>query len=500
MVRSDVSHSHEGFSERLCAAMRSAALVAVALIGLDGASSQEYTVEGISSALVPGPTFAYSINDMGDVVGSGADASGFEVGFVLRDGVISPLATFGGRRGIAWCINNDGVIGGAAELENRHMVGCLWTAVGMAPVPPLPGHTDSVVHSLNLAGTAVGYSYASSDRPRAIVFVNDTTLPLGTLGGQSSTANAINSSDVVAGWADGPEGRHACLFRLGPDGVVLERIDLGAFGTNYSVAMAINNGGTVAGYSYLPAGDTGAAIWAQGGVGALLGTLGGSASYANGINDSGRIVGSTYDSWGGQCAFIYDHASGMRNLNDLILSETGWRLRVASDINESGMIVGIGSHQGQVKAFVLRPFTTFEARIFLPRWLGNFDAVRVRVVVDQTPPLVLSLRDSGNHGRLSVPIPVTGTHRIWIKPSGFLSQVRTVSLTGFDSSISNQYNAVGGDTNNDDVIDDTDLESVLADYGGSQLDPERVTDTNGDGLVDDADITEVIVNFGLRGG
>ena len=69
-----------------------------------------------------------------------------------------------------------------------------------------------------------------------------------------------------------------------------------------------------------------------------LGTLGGSSSYARGINDSGQVVGYSLLSDGAQHAFLYDSTKGMKDLNDLIPADSGGTIYDATAINSDGKI------------------------------------------------------------------------------------------------------------------------------------------------------------------
>jgi probable HAF family extracellular repeat protein len=45
----------------------------------------------------------------------------------------------------------------------------------------------------------------------------------------------------------------------------------------------------------------------------------------------------------------------MRDLNNLLPPNSGWELTQALGINDKGQIVGYGTHDGQIRAFLLTP-------------------------------------------------------------------------------------------------------------------------------------------------
>jgi probable HAF family extracellular repeat protein len=84
-----------------------------------------------------------------------------------------------------------------------------------------------------------------------------------------------------------------------------------------------------------------------------LGTLGGSESFAAGINGEGQVVGYADTIGGALDAFLYSGGI-MTDLNSLLPANSGWRLESASAINDSGQIVGYGINpEGQTHAFLL---------------------------------------------------------------------------------------------------------------------------------------------------
>jgi probable HAF family extracellular repeat protein len=142
------------------------------------------------------------------------------------------------------------------------------------------------------------------------------------------------------------------------DGTVTDLGNLG--GALYSGAVGINDQGRVIGSSDLP-GDTNffagpfsnteAFVW-QNGVIAGLGTLpGDGTSFANAINNKGQAVGN------GSRAILWQ-GGGLTDLNTLVPGPpfSPLYLLTANDINDHGEIVGIGlAINGDLHAFLATP-------------------------------------------------------------------------------------------------------------------------------------------------
>jgi probable HAF family extracellular repeat protein len=177
-----------------------------------------------------------------------------------------------------------------------------------------------------------------------------TITDLGTLGGATSYAYAINKTGEVAGQAQLPNGINNAFLYSG--GVMT---GLGTLsGDVYSRALALNDSDQVVGYS--GSGGTGgishAFIW-QSGLGMRdLGNLGSSKTTARAINSTGQVVGDGYTAAGVDDAWLWQKSTGMTDLNSMLPTNSGWVLSQAWGINDQQQIVGQGTINGQKHAFL----------------------------------------------------------------------------------------------------------------------------------------------------
>ncbi len=258
-----------------------------------------------------GWSFAEDINVGGEVVGT-SSAAGNWMGdptsaFRWKDGRIAALPSpyDSGAEGmndygdiVGWTVQVPGQLGRAVR----------WDGDSMSELGTLPGFQLSYALDINNAGHVVcnarEHSYWTE---RAYVWKSGEIIELGTFGGRSSTAHAINERGQIVGTAD--------------TGMVRE-----APYQNVAISHAF--------------------MWENGRL-ADIGTLGGKDSVAHAINDHGWIVGiseidMTSIIGGEQSQFLYMNGE-MLDLNRLIPRDSGWQLFNAVAINNRGQILATGN-------------------------------------------------------------------------------------------------------------------------------------------------------------
>lgn len=205
---------------------------------------------------------------------------------------------------------------------------------------------------MNDSGLVVGDSTFGMDVSRAAVFSNGAARDLGTLksGGDFSRANDINSFGEVVGFAssqqDSSEGRAFLVSVSDP----FSMIDLGTLGGASAQAWAINDGGAVTGNSQLKSdiGATHAFLWKKKALMVDLGTLGGDFSYGTAINASNHVVGySTTDRSNDRIHAFFHDGKLMHDLGSLATNVGAGDVdrSYALGINSTDQIVGY-TYQG----------------------------------------------------------------------------------------------------------------------------------------------------------
>jgi probable HAF family extracellular repeat protein len=192
----------------------------------------------------------------------------------------------------------------------------------------LPGDTVGYAVGVNNSGQAVGSSGVCSNTaiapiptaPHAVLWDSDgSPIDLGHLEGTPpgiyNQATSINDRGDVVGWA--------CV---GPS-------------TNPATCMED---------AFLWTKDTGMQD-----LGGLPGAIASGPPCCNTINNNGVIVGvSIYASY--ERAVVW-HGKGPVDLNTLIPKNSGWLLECAQGINDAGEIVGFGTLNGSMHAFLAKP-------------------------------------------------------------------------------------------------------------------------------------------------
>jgi len=275
------------------------------------------------------PSTATAINDAGQIVGSIYSYSTNAV--TVTNVVVNQEAVLFGpgmtttllestNPSYATGINNQDEIVGGISIVNELAAYAFAYQRGATAFLPWP--TNSVrqmaASAINDQGDIVGFKSVqpgnnSSGEELPFFWHQGQMQDLGTLGGNTATATAVNDLGEVVGWSTTVSNKetHAFLYREG------EMIDLGGLpGAHYnpntnnipfnptlavSVANAINHWGMIVGQA-LTATDLHAFIYANGRMTDLnhlvkLTRVGGRPGFveltgANGINDLGQIVGA----------------------------------------------------------------------------------------------------------------------------------------------------------------------------------------------------------------
>jgi len=254
----------------------------------------------------------------------------------IWSGTMTALPTFGGNNSIAYSINNQGQVAGAAETSTKdptcvspqvlQFEAALWGPGGQVQkLPPLPGDTVGAANWVNNYGQVVGSSgtcasggvFPDFGGPHAVMWQNGVPTNLGTLGGAMITLGAsINDSGAVVGCAD-----------LASEAPGFPFVQIHPFLWTQAAGMQ-DLGAVGADFSGLPFG----------------------------INNNGQVVGASCDDMGNCRAFVYQNKT-MMDLNALIPANSPLYLMFAFVINDAGEIAGqaLQISTGQVHAFVATP-------------------------------------------------------------------------------------------------------------------------------------------------
>jgi probable HAF family extracellular repeat protein len=208
---------------------------------------------------------------------------------------------------------------------------------------------------MNERGTIVGSASYSTGPSRAVAWDDSRITDLGSLGdgwNACSGANAINGAGTIVGQTCTPYyNQHAARFR-GPGAID----DLGTLGGNSSVAVAINDRGDITGYSDIAQGKGTHGFIVRDGVMIDAATLPGhSYSQLGAINGEGIAAGLSYNpnQWPLTVVIYFD--GHMVALDDLIDDVRSVQVRGIAAIGDDGTMVGTASLFGSDRAVLLRP-------------------------------------------------------------------------------------------------------------------------------------------------
>jgi probable HAF family extracellular repeat protein len=247
-------------------------------------------------------SFATGVNRKGVASGYATAADGTSHAVVFDKGRVTDLQAMRSDfvQSQANGVNTRGWVVGTALMDDGAYHGWLFARGQFKILDP-----GTHVMALNDQGEAVG-----TFKNKGILFDLGSEIPLGTLGGSWSEADALNAIGTVTGWAATKKDKQAHAFSWFNS----DMTDLGTLGGDQSQGLAISAKGTVVGWSY-----------------------------TRGMKN--------------RHAFIAKGGGKMQDLNKQMDAQSGqgWELAIATGINSAGQICGTGTHDGEVHAFRLTP-------------------------------------------------------------------------------------------------------------------------------------------------
>jgi uncharacterized membrane protein len=278
--------------------------------------------------IVPIPLRPYHVNDAGVVTGMTEEHRAAL--WTKKEGLktIELPAGFHHAEGVD--VNDRGqLLGTASTADGSHRQSFLYEDGKLTLLPGEGAKANAINADGDLAGEA-RIAVGSSTGPA--LWRKGKAITLGACCGGRATA--LNSPGEVVGEAYDKQGRYQAFLWDQKAGLRL----IGPPDT-YSTAVAINEAGHVVVYAF----TQGSSLYRDGSLIPMqLSTRW--PSQPRGLNGCDVVVGSFGANSDESEAFLWDAKNGFRNLNDLVPKNSGWKLEVASSINERGEIAGWGDY------------------------------------------------------------------------------------------------------------------------------------------------------------
>jgi probable HAF family extracellular repeat protein len=301
----------------------------------------------------PQSAIATAINNAGQVTGYTNDVvtgTTHHRAVVWNDTEPTVLDSLGGVDSVALAINSVGQVAGWSSTASGDTTAALWN--GTQPTALAPLKSSAFAYGINDAGQVVGQCLSLPT-----MWSNGNAVTLGD-GQHNGVAYAINNAGQVGGrMTYGRNPTQEATVWNGTTPTNLFASGLRAISSVY----AINNAGVMAGvvpvltiYTYR------AALWTGGRQVLLQGLPNSSYVLATGINNLGQVVGQSNGPSDGLDRAVTWHGILVTDLNKYLDADTvsaGWILTSAAGINDSGWIVGSAYNTVTKtgRGFVLKP-------------------------------------------------------------------------------------------------------------------------------------------------
>ncbi|MEZ6243439.1 MAG: hypothetical protein R3B57_10390 [Phycisphaerales bacterium] len=337
-----------------------AAVVVLSLggIALAGDPPPMYTITdlGLFLGLRPNP---FDLNNAGQVVVSVRPSGQDDRTAIWQDGVFEELPLLPGTtRGIARAIADDGTVAGSCGPFDA-LLATVWIDGVPTDIGSLGGPLTDIMH-ISPAGVISGYGRLYDGGPtHGFLYRDGVMTDLGApLGFEGSFADVCDDAGNVAWcWGDEHE-KYTPHYWDAEDGIR----SMASLGGVDCLIFDMNNAGLIVGWAndgrvddepaflvHLPV------VWFNGGVDRLELPPGFNSGEARSVNEKGLIVGQARNFAQGTAAAVVWLDGQVVLLQSRLENGAGWTLATATACNDAGQIIGIGTLNGQSRAFLLTP-------------------------------------------------------------------------------------------------------------------------------------------------
>lgn len=287
----------------------------------------KFTVFDVESS----DTFAYGINDLGVITGSG----GFGKGFLRAvDGTITTFAPPSNFAVLFSRISSAGVVAGYYQDDQSNVRSFVRATDGTITIVNVEGSESTVVYDINAGGTVTG-AYGAN-RGSGFVQAADGTTTTFQVSNDITGGQAINDKGVVTGWyIDHSNVSHG--FERTVSGRI-KTFDAPGAGTDYGEGtqpVALNSAGAITGWYVDSNAIAHGFVRASDGRFAEFDPTGSIGTYANCLNAKGRIAGFYQGSAQAFHGFVRARDGGIRSFDP-----PGSISTFAYDVNGTGAIIG----------------------------------------------------------------------------------------------------------------------------------------------------------------
>jgi uncharacterized membrane protein len=348
---------------------RSLFLILVFVTAVATAQAQSYSITDLGALPGATSTYAYGMNDNGDVAGWSGNT-----GYVWSHGTMTSAGWLGNPGSMLFAVNLFGQGVGSANPTSSGSQGVLYrnnTLITIDTSAP-----SLFAHSITNTGIIVGdYTKGGGSSGGTSIpafWIEDPTKPgrfrrtdLVPVSGDSfAYANAANQSMIVVGYtASQFQGYRACLWNN--DSKHTPTVLAPAPGDQTAEAVGINDLGAAAGFSWFGIYRVTPVIWSADSSHtptALPFLPGTTHAMARAINNLGQVIGSggepdpaAGNSFSGTIPVVWLNGQIYLLQSLLDASGNGWQITEAVAINNAGQIAGNGIHNGVPSAFVMNP-------------------------------------------------------------------------------------------------------------------------------------------------